>query len=76
MSRRTASRPLKCPTCRSTDLVATSSEQYRTVKGKKRLVADVECMTCGHAWWSVSKIARRMAREADAERVAAVNWPE
>lgn len=75
MSPRQTSRAPKCRNCGSTDIEATSSQQMRRIRGKKRLVADVVCMTCEHSWWSVNKIALRMAREADAEREALVNLP-
>ena len=60
----------KCRKCGSTDITATSSQQYRTFAGKKRKVADAVCGKCGWSWWSRSKAVLRLAREADQARVA------
>lgn len=63
----------RTPTCRkcgSTSLTATSSQQYRQIKGKRRQVADVVCNQCGHQWWSVSPVVRAMARKLDRQRTA------
>ena len=57
-----------CHVCGSTDLTATSSQQMRVVKGRKRQVADVACDCCGHSWWSVHPAVRAMARAADKAR--------
>lgn len=56
----------KCRKCGSTDVSATSSQQYRTIGGKKRQVADAVCDRCGHTWWSVNPEIRRQARRMDA----------
>lgn len=59
-----------CHHCGSRTLTATSSQQFRIVKGKRRQVADVVCDRCSHSWWSVHPVVRAMARKADAERAA------
>lgn len=63
-------RPLQCRECQSTDVKATSSTQFRQVRGKKRQVADVICQNCGHSWWSVHPMARQQARQQDLARDA------
>jgi RNase P subunit RPR2 len=57
-----------CRKCGSSALRATSSQQFRTMKGKRRQVADVVCLVCGHQWWSVHPAIRKQAREADKAR--------
>jgi hypothetical protein len=59
-----------CPSCASRNITATSYQQYRKVQGKKRLVADAVCNSCGHSWWSVNKAVLRLAREADRARAS------
>lgn len=66
----TTPRTPECRRCGSTALTATSSQQYRYVKGYKRLLADVTCDGCGHSWWSVHPAIRAMARKADEARTA------
>lgn len=58
----------KCRKCGSEALKATSSQQFRQIKGHRRQVADVVCLVCGHSWWSVSAAVRKLAREADKAR--------
>ena len=62
--------PPKCRKCGSAALRATSSQQFRQIKGHRRQVADVECLVCGHTWWSVHPAIRALARAADKARTA------
>lgn len=61
-------RPLFCRECGSRNVSATSSQQYRQVRGKRRQVADIVCDNCGHQWWSIHPQARALARQEDAKR--------
>lgn len=64
---------MSTPTCRkcgSDDIRATSSQQMRSINGKKRLVADAVCNGCNHSWWSYHPAIKARARAADKEREA------
>lgn len=61
----------RCHKCGATTLTATSSQQMRIIKGKKRQVADVACDHCGHTWWSVHPAIKKAARALDAARKGA-----
>lgn len=67
---RTATNAPRCRKCGSTTLTATSSQQMRTIKGRRRHVSDVTCDHCGHSWWSVHPAIRALARKADRARTA------
>lgn len=47
---------------------ATSSQQYRQIRGVKRQAADAACDNCGHTWWSVNPAIRAQARRLDVSR--------
>jgi uncharacterized protein with PIN domain len=58
----------KCRRCKSTDISATSSQQFRVIDRKRQQVADAVCNECGHTWWSVNPVIRALARQADTAR--------
>jgi hypothetical protein len=54
--------------CQSTKITATSSTQFRTIRGKRRAVADAVCGSCGNTWWSINPAIIAMARAQDKAR--------
>lgn len=59
-----------CRECGSSDISATSSQQYRMIGGRRQQAADAVCNECGHTWWSISPVIRALARKLDVERRA------